>query len=126
LKAELVVVGGPCALCGEGQKSHDHNISHEFVSIPHPKILKHKRRVMQVLKQNELSWKRALRAGNLPPPLSPSTLLTEEPEKPFLQVTFLSDLQPPKPFEFETVYDSPEPASFDELLWSWLVGYNWN
>lgn len=125
LKAELVVVGGPCALCGESQKDHDDS-THEFQSLPHPKILKHQKHVMQVLRSNERSWRSARQHGNLPPPLSPSTLLSEDPEKPFLQVTFLSDLQPPQPFEFETVFDSPEPASFDELMWSWLVGYNWN
>jgi hypothetical protein len=109
IKGELLPVAGP-------------DLDSE--PVEHPSLARYSRRVMQVLRMNEKTWRKALRSQNLPRPLSPATLLAESPEKPFLQVTFLSDLQPTLPIAEQEIAD--KAASLDELLEGWLAGYNWN
>jgi len=58
---------------------------------------KDSKRGLAVLRRNESSWQRALRAGNLPPPLSLQTLHDNTPPQPYLPIGLLTELHPLAP-----------------------------
>jgi len=76
---------------------------------------------LRILKQNQKSWSAALHQGNLPPPLSESTVLLNHPDQPYLPATFL-ELYPREASAMEIPADISNAETQDADLLAELFG----